>query len=108
MSHTEDWDNDKKAATKYTCLSYRWGDDEATHTVLINGKIRCVRQNLFDFLDMWKHGRRRRRKLKRWFWIDALCIDQTNAAERNHQVQKMGQIYSNAEEVIVWLGKEPA
>jgi hypothetical protein len=38
------------------------------------------------------------------FWIDALCIDQTNIAERNHQVQMMGQIYSSSAFVLVWLG----
>jgi hypothetical protein len=37
-------------------------------------------------------------------WIDALCIDQGCNAERGHQVQRMGSIYSNAQEVFVWLG----
>ncbi|KAJ9604268.1 hypothetical protein H2200_011102 [Cladophialophora chaetospira] len=40
------------------------------------------------------------------FWIDAICIDQQSIRERNHQVQQMGQIYSGASEVIVWLGLE--
>jgi hypothetical protein len=39
-----------------------------------------------------------------WLWIDALCIDQSNAMKRNHQVQQMGLIYSQAERVMVWLG----
>ena len=37
--------------------------------------------------------------------VDALCIDQTNITERGQQVNMMAQIYGNAEEVIVWLGK---
>jgi hypothetical protein len=37
-------------------------------------------------------------------WIDALSIDQTNTIERNHQVQMMGNIYKDAERVVVWLG----
>jgi hypothetical protein len=40
-----------------------------------------------------------------WLWIDALCIDQANTHERQHQVQQMGQIYAKAKEVVVWLGK---
>lgn len=40
------------------------------------------------------------------YWIDAICIDQTNVRERNHQVQMMRQIYSNAESVFAWLGEE--
>jgi hypothetical protein len=39
-----------------------------------------------------------------WFWIDAICIDQSNIGERNHQVQLMRSIYSGAVEVLTWLG----
>lgn len=31
-------------------------------------------------------------------------IDQANTLERNAQVQQMGEIYSQASEVIIWLG----
>ncbi|KAK4444771.1 heterokaryon incompatibility protein-domain-containing protein [Podospora aff. communis PSN243] len=36
-------------------------------------------------------------------WIDALCINQANDSERQHQVLLMHEIYSRAEHVIVWL-----
>jgi hypothetical protein len=39
-------------------------------------------------------------------WIDALCINQDDMMERNHQVARMGDIYRNATRVIVWLGRE--
>lgn len=42
------------------------------------------------------------------FWIDAICIDQNNPAERSSQVVLMGDIYAGANEVIVWLGPESA
>jgi hypothetical protein len=38
--------------------------------------------------------------------VDAVCIDQNNPKERNHQVQLMAKIYSKAHRVIVWLGME--
>lgn len=38
-----------------------------------------------------------------YFWIDAICIDQDNIAERNHQVLLMKHIYSRAHLVIGWL-----
>lgn len=38
------------------------------------------------------------------FWIDALCINQHDTIERNHQVKRMKHIYSVARSVIVWLG----
>jgi len=39
-------------------------------------------------------------------WIDALCINQQDNKEKEHQVLLMGEIYSNASETIVWLEKE--
>lgn len=39
-------------------------------------------------------------------WIDAVCIDQTNLLERNHQVGMMGDVYRNAMQVRAWLGLE--
>jgi hypothetical protein len=37
-------------------------------------------------------------------WYDALCINQEDTQERNHQVNQMGQIYGEADCVITWLG----
>jgi hypothetical protein len=36
--------------------------------------------------------------------VDALCIDQSNLLERNHQVLLMKRIYAQASLVLVWLG----
>lgn len=41
------------------------------------------------------------------FWVDALCIDQANVEERNHQVLRMAAIYRQAQEVVAWIGPEP-
>jgi hypothetical protein len=38
-------------------------------------------------------------------WVDAICIDQGNHSERNHQVGLMRRIYSAASEVFVYLGE---
>lgn len=62
-----------------------------------------VRQNLYKFLKSYRQTLKRK-----YLWIDALCIDQGNIPERNHQVAQMTSIYSNAEEVIVWLGLQAA
>jgi hypothetical protein len=42
---------------------------------------------------------------ERVLWVDAVCINQNDFQERNHQVMQMGQIYSKAERVVVWLGE---
>src|ERR1700722_6334025 len=41
----------------------------------------------------------------RVLWIDALCIDQENSAERSKQALLMGQIYATAWRVLIWLGE---
>ncbi|KAK5654307.1 hypothetical protein OQA88_7485 [Cercophora sp. LCS_1] len=38
-------------------------------------------------------------------WIDAICIDQSNDSERNHQVGMMDSIYAVAQEVLVYIGR---
>ncbi|KAH6958766.1 heterokaryon incompatibility protein-domain-containing protein [Fusarium avenaceum] len=39
-------------------------------------------------------------------WIDTICINQANTHERNEQVQMMGQIYSQCNQVLLWLGAD--
>ncbi|KAL2072428.1 hypothetical protein VTL71DRAFT_11771 [Oculimacula yallundae] len=41
-------------------------------------------------------------------WIDALCINQLDVAERNDQVQMMGSLYQSAQCVHSWTGLEIA
>jgi len=40
----------------------------------------------------------------RVLWIDAICINQDDSRERRTEVIEMGSIYSNAAQVLVWLG----
>ncbi|EHK97015.1 putative Heterokaryon incompatibility protein 6, OR allele [Glarea lozoyensis 74030] len=42
----------------------------------------------------------------KYFWIDAICINQDDIPERNSQVQRMGDLYTNASFVMVWLGPD--
>lgn len=87
-------------ADKYTCLSYTWGDESTACPIFIDGQLFFVRQNLHNFLRVV-----REKYPLRLFWIDAVCIDQSSIAERNHQVAQMGAIYTAAVHVIIWLGK---
>ncbi|KAJ9608739.1 hypothetical protein H2200_006510 [Cladophialophora chaetospira] len=85
---------------RYTCLSYTWGDEHDTELILLNGARLSVRRNLYNFL-----CQARQNGLQQPLWVDAICIDQENVAERNHQVQQMSNIYSKAEQVLVWVGQ---
>ncbi len=55
-----------------------------------------VRKNLYDFLIT-------ARLIGKLLWIKATCIDQTSTLEKNHQVRLMSNIYSAANNVLVWL-----
>jgi hypothetical protein len=97
--------NIRHASTEasYVCLSYVWGDDDECYTILINGRFFEVRHNLHRFLIQ---ARRSKYLSRMWIWIDALCINQNDSSERNHQVQQMGLIFSRAKNVTSWLGDE--
>jgi hypothetical protein len=95
----EMWHGSVKA--NYTCLSYVWGSANTQRQILVNGRLLLVRENLYDFM---RSARSRHANPPRTFWIDALCIDQNSVYEKNHQVAQMGLIYSNAVEVVSWLG----
>jgi hypothetical protein len=88
--------------SKYICLSYVWGKESPERLVIINEQPFRIRDNLWYFL---RAAHRKPHMRASWVWIDALCIDQSNGAERNHQVQQMGYIYSSAERVVSWLGQ---
>lgn len=86
-------------SSEYDALSYEWGPIEEPKTILINGSACIVRRNLWDFLDFLRN-----RPITAPIWIDAICINQNDVRERNHQVGLMDQIYSKAAQVWVWLG----
>ncbi|KAL8672259.1 MAG: hypothetical protein Q9168_003259 [Polycauliona sp. 1 TL-2023] len=37
-------------------------------------------------------------------WVDAICIDQDNDADKNHQLPLMGEIYTQAATTYIWFG----
>jgi hypothetical protein len=42
----------------------------------------------------------------RTLWVDAICINQHDYAERSMQVTRMAQIYKLAHKVVIWLRPE--
>ncbi|RDW59191.1 hypothetical protein BP5796_12115 [Coleophoma crateriformis] len=82
-------------------LSYTWGLPPSTEIILVNDNPFRIRRNLFDAL---LHLRQPASKTV--LWVDAICINQADTAERNQQVQRMADIFSGARRVLVWLGLE--
>ena len=86
----------------YEALSYVWGEPNSSRSLhCATGKI-ALTSNLETALKALRHHDR-----KRAIWVNAICIDQKNVAERGHQVKLMGKIYANAERVLIWLGPDP-
>lgn len=99
---------DLSMGPQYTALSYTWGDEHPRFDIAIvesaSGKTGTfqVRSNLHAFL---KHARETAAAHadRTLFWIDQICINQADGAEKTHQVHRMSDIYRQAVEVQVWL-----
>ena len=97
----------------YEALSYVWGspddlvsvfvyEDDTALSKPLEERVMFsmkVRRNLADAL---RHLRLVDEH--RVLWVDAICINQHNMAERSREVTRMGMIYSQARRVIAWLG----
>jgi len=107
-------------STRFNALSYAWhiailpadqinaGDeaelpDAEVFEIEVNGTALTVTQNLFDGLVQLAQTPRIDTTP---LWIDALCINQGDKAERSSQVQLMGDIYSRATKVVIWLDSD--
>ncbi|KAF3009459.1 hypothetical protein E8E13_002094 [Curvularia kusanoi] len=83
----------------YEALSYVWGTAEAISLVLLQDDYLPVTKHLETIL---KHLRQ---DTERVLWIDALCIDQSNIDEHSQQVSQMHNVFSQASQVLVYLGE---
>ena len=98
----------------FTALSYTHGPpvardagDEARYNslplvpLLCEGRELLIKPSLAPALSqldkLGKHG---------LYWIDQVCINQQDMLERSSQVMMMGDIYSTAKKVLLWLGEE--
>ncbi|KAI1742562.1 heterokaryon incompatibility protein-domain-containing protein [Xylaria scruposa] len=87
-----------KPLPSFTALSYAWGDEEATVPLKVSNMKFAVTKNLYIILEtLISHEPPQR------LWIDALCINQHDVAERAQQVRLMGSVYSRASLVLVFL-----
>ncbi|KAF3055683.1 Heterokaryon incompatibility protein 6, OR allele [Daldinia childiae] len=93
----------------YHAISYTWGDPSQTTYISINNQPLKVRKSCEYVLRQarwyekylqnmslpWRH---------RYYWIDAICINQVDDEEKSHQVQMMGKIYRLASCVLSCIG----
>lgn len=99
--HCELIKSDRRLAVEYEALSYVWGKGEFSNTLHLPGGCLMITDNLASAL-----RRLRLSDKSRIFWADAVCINQSDDAEKGRQVAQMASIYKDATKVVAWLGEE--
>jgi Heterokaryon incompatibility protein (HET) len=111
----------------YDALSYTWGNPQSpfsrsydepnvtynsnTIPIMCNGRRIVVTPNLRDALQMLLETQtpgtdQIYSNRHDYIWVDALCINQADIAERNAQVSLMDELFKRAQNVYAWIGQE--
>lgn len=121
--------HDIATAPPFVALSYMWGYGRPTDEVIVNNSSLLVRKNLgmalkalcsFFRNDVVVPDKSRpcegegvtlpKTLLQKngypLMWIDDICINQYHIPKKNHQVNMMGRIFTEAGCMISWLGEE--
>ncbi|KAK3387188.1 hypothetical protein B0H63DRAFT_469444 [Podospora didyma] len=80
----------------YICLSYTWGDDdgkgdEKAHAVFLDDVSVAVSKHLEKALRDLRESHECRLGMK--VWVDALCVNQADTADRNAHVLRVKDIF---------------
>ena len=88
----------------YVALSYAWEGQTPSKCIKVcylkDHLPLFVTANLFEAIKSLRDTQKPRN-----FWADAICMDQNNDTEKSQQLPLMSRIYSEADNVYVWLGK---
>lgn len=93
---------DLTACPAYYALSYVYGDPLLRNTLWVNGKETEVNRNGWQVLQQ----ARSRAAAGSYYWLDAICINQSDLAEKALQVHKIADIFSGATEVWACFGPD--
>jgi hypothetical protein len=98
----------------FCALSYVWGDPKDPIPMVINGRVFDITQRLFLALRCLQKAPinpeicggepAAAAKPDIYWWIDAICINQNDLAEKASQVPRMRHIYGSATRVAICFG----
>jgi hypothetical protein len=88
------------SSPQYEAVSYCWGNPRDQRSIICNNE----RLNIPRTLEEALRGLRLLDR-PRILWVDAVCINQADIAEKDSQVQLMRTIYSQASRTLIWLGE---
>lgn len=101
--------NIENPSLAYEALSYTWGSPRRSKRLLIqtdtSEELRVFQMLITSNLQLALRALRDA-NVPRILWVDAVCIDQEDAGEKNKQVAMMRKIYSNASRTIIYLGED--
>lgn len=86
---------------EYAAVSCSWEFGKGSETVDFNNEPRRIEKDLETVLHYFRDE-----SMPRWLWIDTICINAQDPVENSRQVQLMPEIYSDASEMLVWLGAD--
>jgi hypothetical protein len=84
----------------YDALSYVWGSPLSWGGLELDGGHIFIGQNLETALRYLRLSDK-----PRTLWVDAVCINQSDSAEKSHQVRLMRDVYSQAATVRAWIDR---
>ena len=90
----------EEPVSKYEAVSYVWSLVTGNACIVLDGKMVSVPAAAEDVLSNFQLPDK-----ERVLWIDAICTNQRDLDEREHQVALMGEVYSKTARTLVWLGK---
>jgi hypothetical protein len=91
---------DLDSDASFAALSYVWGFSKESRSISCGSVIIEVTENCYAALLAL-----RRTRGAFTIWVDAICINQQDVREKEHQIPLMGAIYGMAKTVYVWLGE---
>ena len=83
----------------WSALSYIWGLPDRTMAINVSRKKLYITPTLYSALRYLRWS-----EWEQYLWVDQLCINQKDLAERAQQVPLMREIYAQATYVVAWFG----
>lgn len=87
----------------FEALSYVWASYDQDHVLRIGDAVVTFTNNIAHVLQQFRLSH-----AEHIMWVDAICIHQSDLAERSAQVALTGAIYHQADSGEIWLDKPTA
>jgi hypothetical protein len=93
----------KSEVPSFDALSYVWGVAvyERTFECHMQSRVVMITSSLEEALQRLRSPHEITN-----IWADGICINQHDTSERESQVKLMGQLYTRAQQVKIWLGPD--